>query len=112
MTAHKHPVAPVPAPDYSPVSGAGTNFYEHLITADASKVSGRDFLDAITGNSPEKREAHRQAEIAKCIRAIERGDTYGFPPVMVDECRKLMGDEPEPEGWGLAERSALGMVKP
>lgn len=86
-------VAPVPvvqpagvAPDAPEYGAAPAN----LVTVDASKVSGRDFLDAITGNSPEKRAEHRQREIERCIRAIQRGDTYGWPPVMVAECRHIM----------------------
>lgn len=63
------------------------------LTADASKVSGRDFLDLVTGNSPEKRALRREQEIAKCIAAIKRGDTYGFPPVMVAECKQIMAEE-------------------
>jgi hypothetical protein len=78
-----------------------------LHTADASKVSGRAFLDAIGLSSPEAREARREQSRQRCIRAIERGDTYGFPPSLVDECRQIIADEDR--GWALAERSAYGM---
>lgn len=76
------------------------------VVAKASKVSGLEFCDVITGRSPEIRAAEREQTIQRCIRAIERGDVYGFPPMLVDECREIMAGE---SGWGLAERSALGM---
>jgi hypothetical protein len=60
------------------------------ISADASKVSPTEFIDRVFGTTPESRAADRQRDIARCIRAIERGDVYGFPPVLVAECRKLM----------------------
>jgi hypothetical protein len=70
---------------------------DKLITADASKVSGAAFLDAILGITHEQRAEQRQQDIERCIRAIVRGDTYGYPPVFVNECRAIM-----------AEREALG----
>jgi hypothetical protein len=78
-----------------------------LHTADASKVSGRAFLDAIGLSSPEAREARREQSRQRCIRAIERGDVYGFPPSLVDECRDLIAeretDLSAPVGWNRVE---------
>jgi hypothetical protein len=61
------------------------------------KMSGADFLDAILGITHEQRAEQRQQDIERCIRAIQRGDTYGYPPVFVNECKAIM-----------AEREALG----
>jgi hypothetical protein len=40
---------------------------DRIITADARKVSGLDFFDAITGSSPELREQQRQNAYERCI---------------------------------------------
>lgn len=62
------------------------------VTADARKVSPLGFLDALALSSPEKREAQRQRDIESCIRAIHRGDTYGYPPVLVAECKRIIAE--------------------
>jgi hypothetical protein len=64
-------------------------------------------MDAVTGSSPEKRAAHRQLEIDRCIKAIGRGDVYGFPQLLVRECEAIIAEEDS--GWARAERSAYGM---
>jgi hypothetical protein len=61
-----------------------------LTTANARKVSGLQFLDAIGLDSPERREMRAREMREQCIRAIEAGDTYGWPPSMVADCRKGM----------------------
>ena len=66
--------------------------YSGLVTADASKVSGTQFLDAIGFDSPERRSARQAQMQEQCIQAIERGDTYGWPPLMVEDCRKVMAE--------------------
>lgn len=81
---------------------AGAPSSPNLIIADARKVSGRDFLDALGLSSPEKREARRQQDRERCIRAIERGNTYGFPPSLVAECRTIM-ELRQPEGSSRIE---------
>lgn len=68
----------------------------NLVTADARKTSGLDFMDAIGFSSPEERAARRALMQEQCIRAIQAGDTYGWPPLMVAECRTI-----------IAERQAL-----
>lgn len=98
------------APSGSPTGRTGApNPPTHLVTCDASRVTPRGFLDFVTGDTPAKREQRLHEDRQRCIRAIEKGDTYGFPPVMVEECRKIMAESDV--GWGLAERSAYGMVK-
>jgi hypothetical protein len=82
-----HAVASPPKTAKSPAREANAG---DLITADASKMSGLAFMDATGVSSPEKRAADRLQMQQQCIRAIERGDTYGWPPMMVAECRKLM----------------------
>jgi hypothetical protein len=68
-----------------------------LITADASKVTPLEFMDAIGMSSPEKR-AKRQAELrAQCIRAIEGGHLYGWPGLLVAECRAIIAERDKPE---------------
>lgn len=79
----------------------------NLITADASTVSGADFFNSLFPDFAARREARRELDRQRCILAIERGNTYGFPPAMVEECRQIMADEQS--GWALAERSAFGM---
>lgn len=45
-------------------------------------------LSALAGDPEENlRRMHEQ-----CIRAIERGDTYGWPPLMVADCRKIIAE--------------------
>ena len=78
------------------------------ITADASKVTAREFLDAVGLSSPEIR-AERQARLEReCIDAIKSGDTYGWPPVLVEHCRKLMDGPIEPARHCFTDR----IVKP
>jgi hypothetical protein len=60
---------------------------DKLITADARKMSGADFIDAILGITHEQRAEQRQQDIERCIRAIQRGDTYGWGPFWIAECR-------------------------
>lgn len=61
---------------------------DRIIIADASKVSGAQFLEHFFGSY----EAKRQEQFERCIRAINRGDTYGWPPMMVEHCKKLMAE--------------------
>lgn len=86
----------------SPCMTPGTST---LVTMDARKVSGREFIDALGLSTPEQREARRQQSREQCIRAIESGNTYGFPPMLVAECREIIAERET--GWALAERSAL-----
>jgi hypothetical protein len=66
---------------------------DKLITARADQMTPLEFMDTIGMSSPEKR-AKRQAELrAQCIRAIEGGDLYGWPPLLVEECRQIMAVE-------------------
>lgn len=68
-----------------------------VIAADARKVSGAQFLEVFLGSY----EAKRQATYERCIRAINAGgDLYGWPPSMVERCRKI-----------IAERVALTEVE-
>jgi hypothetical protein len=52
-----------------------------------------EFMDAIGMSSPEKRAARQAENREQCIRAIEAGDTYGWPPLLVEECRAIMAVE-------------------
>lgn len=70
---------------------------DRLTTADARTVSGLDFFDAVFGSSPERRQQRLDETREQCILAIQRGDTYGWPPAMVDDCRKIMADREAPE---------------
>jgi hypothetical protein len=126
-TVHSPRVPTVAASGFSPVPGAaatlpigaragcgrptgetGAPNLSTLITADASQMSGRDFLDALGLSSPEHREARRQQDREQCIRLIEVGGSLrGFPPVLVAECRQIIAEREG--GWALAERSAFGM---
>lgn len=63
-----------------------------ITIADAAKASPQQFLDRLGLDGPERREARLNAHYASCIRAIERGDTYGFPPMMVEHCKTIMAD--------------------
>lgn len=90
-----------------PTEGAGAP--SSLIISDASKVSSQGFLDVMTGRSDAVRAAERQQIIDRCIRAIRNGNTYGFGPALVAECKQIMAEEDH--GWALAERSAWGMSK-
>jgi hypothetical protein len=60
--------------------------------ADASKVTPRQFIDALGLSSPEEREARRAADREGCMRAIRRGDTFGWPGVLVDQCRAIIAE--------------------
>lgn len=73
---------------------------DSLITADASKVSGAEFFDAVFGVTPEMREEKARLMREQCIAATERGDTYGWPPLMVAECREIMAGEQLTEAVG------------
>lgn len=92
---------------HGPTGGTGAPSASTLITAPADKTSPRSFLDALGLSSPELREARRQETREQCIRAIKRGDVFGFPPALVRECQALMAEEDA--GWALAEKSAYGM---
>ena len=70
-----------------------TTLHPSLITADARTVSPRQFLDALGLTSADERETYRRNLRASCIRAIARGDTYGFPPALVDECRAELAED-------------------
>ena len=61
-----------------------------LIVADARRVSPCEFLDFVFGTSPEDRAKRDRAMEPDCIAAIERGDTYGWPPLMVARCREII----------------------
>lgn len=63
---------------------------DRLIAANARAVSPRQFLDALGMDSPEKRTARQALLREQCIRAIEAGDTFGWPPLLVEECREIM----------------------
>lgn len=100
---HREPFSPVgshkaPAPA-DPANGVGAT----LVTMDARKVSPREFIEALGLSSPEQREARRQRDRELCIAAIKAGNTYGFPPVMVAECREIIAEREIglnlPEGW-------------
>lgn len=66
---------------------------DRAIVADARAVTPRQFLDSLGLSSPEVR-AKRDRELREqCIRAISRGDTYGWPPALLAECRKLIEEQ-------------------
>jgi hypothetical protein len=83
-----------------------------LITADASKMSGLAFMDATGMSSPEKRAERIHRDRQACIRAIRNGDTRGFPPMFVADCRRIMAEQPDFDqvDWVQAVRSAYGMA--
>jgi hypothetical protein len=62
------------------------------ITADAATVTPRQFIDALCLSSPEKRAADRAAMLESCIRAVRRNETYGWPPMMQDEARRIIAE--------------------
>ena len=66
---------------------------DSIITAPADKVTPLQFLDALTGRNAETRAAERRQLYEDCKAAIRRGNTYGWPPVMVDMCRAEMEAE-------------------
>ena len=66
---------------------------DFAITADARKVTSREFLSLVTGFTDEVRAARREETRQQCIRAIGRGNTYGFPPSLVAECRAIMASQ-------------------
>jgi hypothetical protein len=74
------------------------------VVVDASKVSPREFLDGLGLSSPEKRAADRAIMLADCTRAIERGDTHGWPPAMVEECLLAMRAEEDWDSFAPVER--------
>jgi hypothetical protein len=76
--------------------------------ADASKVTPRQFIDALGLSSPEEREARRAADREGCMRAIRRGDTFGWPGVLVDQCRAIIAER---DGAELAPVEHLGPGK-
>lgn len=82
-----------------------------VITADASKMSGLDFMDATGMSSPEKRAERIHRDRQACIRAIRNGDASGFPPMFVADCRRIMAEQPDFDqvDWVQAVRSAYGM---
>lgn len=82
-----------------------------LIVADASKVSATAFLDAVLGITPEQIEERRRLSREQCIRAIEAGDTYGFPPVLVDECRQIMTERAAAEKVRVCQMAQKGPAR-
>lgn len=54
--------------------------------ANAREISGAEFFRTIFGDHRGERDRQMREQ---CISAIGRGDTYGWPPAMVEECRKL-----------------------
>jgi hypothetical protein len=58
------------------------------IIADARDVTPRQFMDAVFG--PFDREDHQMRE--RCIAAIKRGNTYGWPPAMVEDCQAIIAE--------------------
>lgn len=73
-------------------------------TAPADQVSMLDFMDAFGLSSPEQREASRELLISQCCAAIRSGDTYGWPPMLVAQCKAqfpdILGLEAKPIGDG------------
>ena len=105
MNFQRKPIpAAVPLRSTAPASPSPVGVGPTII-ADASKMSPRGFLEALGLASHEMREARRMADRERCIAAIKRGSTYGFPPSLVAECREIIDDQET--GWALAERSAL-----
>lgn len=74
------------------------------VTADARNVTPLQFMDAMGMSSPEKRAARLIENQERCIRAIVRGDTYGIPPLLVEECRAIMAER---ERLGIAVETEL-----
>lgn len=65
---------------------------DRAVTADASSVSARSFFDAMTGRTDAQRAEERRQMDEQCIRAIRRGDTYGWPPSTVNRCRQIIAE--------------------
>lgn len=89
-TAPAASIKPHSVGDPQPVRRRGADSAS-LITADASTMSPRQFLDALGMGSD--REAYRRRDRESCIRAIRRNDTYGYPRALVDECKALIEAE-------------------
>jgi hypothetical protein len=106
---HNHAVASSPETAKSPAREANAG---DLITADASKMSGLAFMDATGMSSPEKRAERIHRDRQACIRAIRNGNTRGFPPMFVTDCRRIMAEQPDFDqvDWVQAVRSAYGMA--
>lgn len=64
---------------------------DRILIEDATKPAPQmaELLRRLAGDPEAILEHHRQ----RCIRAIRRGDTYGFPPAMVEDCRKIIAEE-------------------
>jgi hypothetical protein len=60
-----------------------------LDTGTVRETTDREFFCRLFGSDEQRAERDRQAD-ERCIRAIQAGDTYGYPPVQVDRCRQLM----------------------
>ena len=84
--------APLPRSTEGTSAPSPLNHSAGLITGPADKVSSRGFLEALGLTSADKRVADLALMHQQCIRAIERGDLYGWPPMMVAHCRKVMAE--------------------
>jgi len=125
MTRHtRFPVAtPTPHRDMPTAIGvklsaphpvASAMFGDALITADASKVTPRQFLDAIFGDTDETRAA-RQAEQQRLLIDIIRngGSLYGWPPMQVAAARRVIAAQDIADddlALTYVERIALGRI--
>jgi hypothetical protein len=66
---------------------------EFIVTADASKISGADFLEMFDPGFRERNEAFRQRSIEACSRRIEAGqDCYGYGDWYVAEAQKIIAE--------------------
>jgi hypothetical protein len=103
----------VPAEPASQSSALRASIPNALVTADASEMSGLAFMDATGMSSPEKRAERIHRDRQACIRAIRAGDTRGFPPMFVADCRRIMAEQPDFDqvDWVQAVRSAYAMPK-
>lgn len=78
---------------------------DRLITADARKVSGRDFFEAVFGSTPERRKqlVEEGRKIAAALDAKNRADIL----TMRDRMAAMVSDETAAkwrEEWALQDR--------
>lgn len=66
-----------------------------VITADARTVSPAEFMETVLPGFHERRANERMMIREQCIRAIRAGSTYGFPPMLVAECREMIAERDE-----------------
>lgn len=59
----------------------------NMLIAPVSKVDAGEFCDRVGIPRLNMSLIHEQ-----CIRAIHRGDTYGYPPMLVEHCKKLIAE--------------------